>query len=73
MPVFTFYLRDIASHRYLSVTGLTTDVLTLVEDRDYATSWTLRSDAQAYANKLHNDFGHELAGITFEVIPSNWS
>ena len=66
--MFYFYLQDIASHKYLAVGGIKTDILSLVEGREYATSWTERKDAQAYADKLHNDFSHELAGTTFEVV-----
>lgn len=70
--MFYFYLQDIASHKFLAVGGLREDTLTLVEDRQWATAWSERKAAQNYADTLHNDFTHELAGTTFEVIASRF-
>lgn len=72
--MFYFYLLDAKSYpqMYLSITGLRDDVLTLVEGTAYATAFTHRADAQAYADKLNNDFSHELAGTTFEVVASRF-
>lgn len=63
-----WYLRDVKSHKLLSITGLTTEHLDLTEGTDWATSWSNREEAEGQAARIMNDFSHPLAGVTLEVV-----
>jgi hypothetical protein len=63
-----WYLRDVKSHKLLSITGLETEQLDLTEGTVWATSWSDRQEAENQASRIMNDFSPPLAGVTLEVV-----
>lgn len=66
---YSFVVRNIRTHKLISITGLLVEQYDEVTDDTWATAWTNRADAEATRDWLMNDFGHPLAGEHYEVYP----